>query len=54
MRPGDNKWTSSRLALNPENGEIVWGFQATPNDAWDYDGVNEFIPFDMGKWTARP
>lgn len=47
MRPGDNKWTSSRLALNPDNGEIVWGFQATPNDAWDYDGVNEFIPFDM-------
>ena len=47
MRPGDNKWTSSRLAINPDNGEIVWGFQATPNDAWDYDGVNEFIPFDM-------
>ena len=47
MRPGDNKWTSARIALNPENGEIVWGFQATPNDNWDYDGVNEFIPFDM-------
>jgi len=47
MRPGDNKWTSARLALNPDNGEIVWGFQATPNDSWDFDGVNEFIPFDM-------
>ena len=47
MRLGDNKWTSARLALNPENGEIVWGFQSTPNDSWDYDGVNEFIPFDM-------
>lgn len=47
MRPGDNLWTAARLAINPENGEIVWGFQTTPNDSWDYDGVNEFIPFDM-------
>ncbi|MCI4679898.1 PQQ-dependent methanol/ethanol family dehydrogenase [Rhodoblastus acidophilus] len=45
-RPGDNRWTSSRLAINPENGEIVWGFQTTPHDGWDFDGVNEFIPFD--------
>ena len=46
LRPGDNKWSSSRLAINPQNGEIVWGFQTTPNDGWDFDGVNEFIPFD--------
>jgi alcohol dehydrogenase (cytochrome c) len=45
-RPGDNRWTASRLAINPENGEIVWGFQTTPHDGWDFDGVNEFIPFD--------
>lgn len=49
LRPGDNKWTASRIALNPENGEIVWGFQTTPNDGWDYDGVNEFVSFDMEK-----
>ena len=46
LRTGDNKWTSSRLAINPQNGEIVWGFQTTPNDGWGYGGVNEFIPFD--------
>ncbi len=46
QRPGDNKWTSSRLAINPQNGEIVWGFQTTPNDSWGYGGTNEFIPFD--------
>ncbi len=45
-RPGDNRWTSSRVAINPENGDFVWGFQTTPHDGWDYDGVNEFIPFD--------
>ncbi|WP_026190529.1 PQQ-dependent methanol/ethanol family dehydrogenase [Methylobacterium sp. WSM2598] len=48
-RPGDNKWSSSRLAINPDTGEIVWGFQTTPHDGWDYDGVNEFIPFDLHK-----
>lgn len=46
LRPGDNLYSSSRLALNPDTGEIVWSFQTTPNDGWDYDGVNEVIPFD--------
>ena len=48
-RPGDNKWSASRIAINPDNGEIVWGFQTTPHDGWDYDGVNEFIPFDLSQ-----
>ncbi|MBE7245913.1 MAG: PQQ-dependent dehydrogenase, methanol/ethanol family, partial [Actinomycetospora chiangmaiensis] len=47
LRPGDNKWSASRLAINPDNGEIVWGFQTTPHDGWDFDGVNEFVPFEM-------
>jgi alcohol dehydrogenase (cytochrome c) len=47
MRPGDNKWSCSRIALDPETGEIKWGFQTTPNDGWDYDGVNEVVSFDM-------
>ncbi|MFS8041413.1 PQQ-dependent methanol/ethanol family dehydrogenase [Xanthobacter sp. AM33] len=49
LRPGDNKWTASRLAIDPENGEIRWGFQTTPHDGWDFDGVNEFIPFTLEK-----
>jgi alcohol dehydrogenase (cytochrome c) len=48
MRPGDNKWSCSRLAIDPETGEIKWGFQTTPNDGWDFDGVNEVVSFDMG------
>nr|WP_067290312.1 PQQ-dependent methanol/ethanol family dehydrogenase [Marinobacterium profundum] len=46
MRPGDNLFSSSRLAINPENGKIVWHFQTTPHDGWDFDGVNELIAFD--------
>lgn len=52
LRPGDNYFSSSRLAIDPDTGEIVWHFQTTPNDGWDYDGVNEVISFeyeDKGK-----
>lgn len=45
MRPGDNLFSSSRLALDPKDGSIKWHFQTTPHDGWDYDGVNELIPF---------
>ncbi|WP_304638846.1 PQQ-dependent methanol/ethanol family dehydrogenase [Pseudomonas sp.] len=46
LRKGDNLYSSSRLALNPDNGKIVWHFQTTPNDGWDYDGVNELVSFN--------
>ena len=46
MRAGDNKWTSSRLAIDPETGDIKWVFQTTPHDGWDFDGVNEVVSFD--------
>jgi alcohol dehydrogenase (cytochrome c) len=48
VRPGDNKWGCSRIAIDPETGEIKWGFQTTPHDGWDYDGTNEVISFDLG------
>ena len=46
LRPGDNLYTSSVLAIDPDSGEIKWHYQYTPHDGWDFDGVNEFIPFD--------
>src|SRR5262249_13778971 len=36
-RDGDNLYTSSVLAMRPTTGEIVWHYQFTPNDAYDYD-----------------
>ena len=47
LRPGDNLYSASTVAIDPQEGKIVWHYQNTPNDIWDYDGVNEFIPFDM-------
>ena len=46
-RPGDNKWTASILARDADTGELVWVFQVTPHDMWDYDAVNENILVDM-------
>jgi alcohol dehydrogenase (cytochrome c) len=37
--PGDNLWTDCMLAIEPDTGKIKWGYQYTPNDAWDYDGM---------------
>jgi len=36
-RPGPNKWTDSILALNMKTGKMIWGFQETPHDLWDWD-----------------
>ncbi|WP_066766034.1 methanol/ethanol family PQQ-dependent dehydrogenase [Sphingobium sp. CCH11-B1] len=46
LRPGDNLYTASTLAIDPDTGIIKWHYQTTPHDGWDFDGVNEFIPFD--------
>jgi len=46
LRPGDNLYSASTLAIDPDTGVIKWHYQTTPHDGWDFDGVNEFIPFD--------
>lgn len=47
LRPGDNLYSSSILAINPDDGKIKWHYQWTPHDGWDFDGVNEFVSFDL-------
>ncbi len=47
MRPGDNKWSTTQFARDPNTGEAIWAYQMTPHDAWDYDGVNEGIVADL-------
>jgi PQQ-dependent dehydrogenase (methanol/ethanol family) len=43
QRAGDNKWTTTLLARNPDTGVAAWAYQMTPHDAWDYDGINESV-----------
>jgi lanthanide-dependent methanol dehydrogenase len=47
QRPGDNRWSMTIFARNPDTGMAKWVFQMTPHDEWDYDGVNEMILSDQ-------
>jgi PQQ-dependent dehydrogenase (methanol/ethanol family) len=47
QRPGDNLWTSTMFARDPDTGMAKWAYQFTPHDQWDYDGVNEAVLLDM-------
>ena len=43
MRPGDNLFSNSVIALDADTGKRKWYFQHVQNDAWDYDSMNENI-----------
>jgi lanthanide-dependent methanol dehydrogenase len=43
QRPGDNKWSMTIWARDPDSGMARWVYQMTPHDEWDFDGVNEMI-----------
>ena len=47
IRRGDNLYSNSILALNPDTGELRWHFQATPHDVWDYDATNALVLIDV-------
>ena len=42
-RPGDNKYTATLLALEPETGKIKWYNQEIPHEIWDYDSTFELL-----------
>jgi PQQ-dependent dehydrogenase (methanol/ethanol family) len=41
--PYTNLYSATTLALDADTGKLVWHYQGTPHDAWDYDGVNELV-----------
>src|SRR5262245_22792209 len=46
-RPGDNLWVASVVAMRPRTGEIVWHYQWTPAETYDFDGNNENLLADI-------
>ncbi len=44
---GDNLFLSSILAINPDNGKLVWHYQTTPAEIWDYTATQNMIMADM-------
>ena len=53
QRPGDNLYSDSVIALNADTGELVWYFQFSPNDGYDYDSVQVPVLVDM-EWNGVP
>src|SRR5688500_17310047 len=52
-RPGDNPWTCAIVALNPETGALVWGFQVSPHDTHDWDAAEVPVLVD-GTFEGQP
>src|SRR5215469_10135290 len=46
-RPGDDLYTASVLALDPDTGELKWYFQFTPHDLYDYDANETPVLVDV-------
>ncbi len=44
---GDNLYLSSILAINPDNGSLVWHYQTTPGDSWDYTATQHIMLLDL-------
>jgi alcohol dehydrogenase (cytochrome c) len=52
-RKGDNLYTESVIALNPDTGKLVWYFQPSPHDTHDWDAVQTPVLFD-GEIGGQP
>ncbi len=52
QRPGDNLYSDAVVALDADTGELVWHFQFTPNDGYDYDAVQVPVLADM-QWEGE-
>ena len=44
---GDNLYLSSILALDPDTGRMVWHYQSTPGDTWDFTATQHMILADL-------
>jgi alcohol dehydrogenase (cytochrome c) len=53
VRPGDDLYTASLLAIDPDTGKLKWYFQFTPHDLYDYDGVETPVLVDM-QYQGKP
>ena len=53
VRPGDNLYTASVMALDADTGELRWHFQYTPHDTHDWDANQIQVLLD-DDWEGEP
>ena len=47
IRPGENKWSCTVFARDPDNGQAKWAYQSDPHDLFGWDAVNESLLLDV-------
>ena len=47
IRPGDNLYTESIVAVNAANGTLAWYYQEVPHDVWDLDQTSPPLLFNV-------
>lgn len=52
-RGGDNLYSNTMLALDPDSGKLKWHFQFTPHDLYDYDATQVPVLVDAN-WEGKP
>jgi alcohol dehydrogenase (cytochrome c) len=52
-RPGDNLYTDSVVALDPDTGKLKWHYQFTPHDEFDFDATQVPVLADI-PWQGSP
>jgi alcohol dehydrogenase (cytochrome c) len=52
VRPGDNLYSSSAIALDADTGKLRWHFQFVPHDAWDWDAMQIPVMVDA-EWQGQ-
>lgn len=50
---GDNLFLASILALDPDTGRLIWHYQTTPGDSWDYTATQHILLADI-EWMGEP
>jgi quinoprotein glucose dehydrogenase len=53
VRPGDDKWADSLVALRAATGEFVWGRQLVHHDLWDYDTASQPMLIELDRNGAK-
>ena len=53
VRPGDNLYSDSAIALDADTGKLKWHFQFVPHDVHDWDAVQVPVLVD-GEWQGKP
>ncbi len=46
-KDGDDLFSASIIAVNPDTGRMVWYYQETPGDRWDFDANQKLILADL-------